>query len=93
MKPKVAKENLVYPELSYQLIGILFTVSNELGGGHLEKIYQKAIAVEFKKAGLKFNEQVKIPLLYQDRPLGNYYADFIIDDKIVLEIKKIKFWS
>jgi GxxExxY protein len=90
MMPKMLKEDLIYPELSYQIVGILFAVSNELGGDYLEKYYQKALSLELKKAGLKFEEQVKLPLEYKGDPLGRYYADFIIDDKILLEIKKNK---
>jgi GxxExxY protein len=93
MKPTITREDLVYPELSYRIVGVLFAVSNELGGDYLEKYYQKAVALELKKQHLQFKEQVKQTLKYKDVLIGNYYADFIIDDKILLEIKKNKVFT
>jgi len=55
------KIKLIYPELSYKLIGILFDVYNELGGGYPEKYYQKAVAKKFKKEKIKFQEQITVP--------------------------------
>jgi GxxExxY protein len=82
------KTKLIYSDLSYRVIGILFEVHNNLGTGYQEKYYQKAISSELKKHGLKFQEQVKCPLFYKDERLGNYFLDFLIEDKLVLEIKK-----
>jgi len=90
MKPKVHKEDLLYPELSYELVGALFDVSNALGGQHQEKYYQKAVSVELSHKGIKFKQQVRVPLSYRNERIGSYYADFIIDGKILLEIKKNK---
>lgn len=84
---------VVYPELSYKLVGILFEVYNNLGSGYQEKYYQKAIASELKRTGIKFQEQVHYPIDYKDEILGDYYFDFLIEDKIVLEIKKDKRFS
>jgi len=83
---KLRRKDLIYPKLSYQIIGILFDVYNELGGGHYEKYYQKAIA--FKKCGLFFKEQIYVPLNFKGNKIGNYYLDFLIGNKIVLEIKR-----
>ncbi len=80
--------NLVYPELSYKVIGILFNVFNELGYGYQEKYYQKAIAIAFKDTGVIFKEQVSAPLEFRGRAIGRYYLDFLIEEKIILEIKR-----
>lgn len=88
MKTKVLKPDLIYPELSYQIVGALFNVFRELGGNLLEKQYQRAVRLELKKIGLNFKEQVQAPLKYLDQSIGSYYLDFLIDDKIILEIKK-----
>jgi GxxExxY protein len=82
------RKDLIYPDLSYKIIGILFEVYNELGPGHLEKYYQKAIASAFKDLSLKFKEQVRVDLKFQNKKVGIYFLDFLIEDKIVLEIKK-----
>lgn len=79
---------VVYKELSYKIVGILFDVYNELGAGHLEKNYQNALVIAFKKNNLKFEEQVFCKLEYSGEKLGHFYLDFLIEDKIVLEIKR-----
>jgi GxxExxY protein len=88
LKTKLKRNDLVYPALSYQIIGILFDVFNTLGFGYQEKHYQKALSIALKKAGLCFKEQIHIPLHYKTEKIGNYYLDFLIEEKIVLEIKK-----
>ena len=87
-KYRLKRQDLMYPELSYQIIGILFNVYNELGGGCHEKYYQKAVAIGLKECGLIFKEQVYTPVSFKEIKIGNYYLDFLIEDKIVLEIKK-----
>lgn len=85
---KKIKSDLVYPELSYKIIGIMFEIYNELGPGYQEKHYQRAISEAFKKHNIFFQEQALIPLKFQDHKIGNYFLDFIVDNKIILEIKR-----
>ncbi len=85
---KVVREDLVYPELSYKIVGVLFDVHSEVGPGCHEKYYQNAIAVGFKNRGLVFEEQVYTPLIFEGSKVGSYFLDFLIEGKIVLEIKK-----
>ena len=87
-RKRVIKDDLLYPELSYQLIGILFDVHNTLGYGYLEKYYQKAIAALLKKLKIPFREQVLVEIKIGNEVIAKGYADFIIDEKIILEIKK-----
>ena len=84
---------IVYPELSYKLIGILFKVYNRLGGGYQEKYYQRAIKKELLTNQIPFLEQVKCDFNYNGKLIGRYYLDFIIDHKIVLEIKIVPAFS
>ena len=88
MRSQVAKPDLLYPELSYQIMGILFDVYNKLGNGFAEKVYQKALSVAFKNAKIRFQEQVYSPILFEGQNVGINYFDFLIEDKILLEIKK-----
>lgn len=81
------KIQLVYPELSYQIIGMCFDVYNELGGGYQEKYYQRAIAKRLEKDKIKFIEQICIPLEFDQEKIGQYFLDFLIEDKVILEIK------
>ena len=88
MNDKLVRKDLIYPALSYQLVGILFEVYNQLGPGYHEKYYQRAIAAEFKKCNIVFNEQVFTPLQFKNQRIGRQYLDFLVEDKIALEIKK-----
>ena len=82
------REDLVYPELSYQIIGVPFDVYNKLGYGLSEKAYQKAVGVAFKNAKVRVREQVYSPLIYGGVKVARNYFDFLVQDKVVLEIKK-----
>ncbi|OGY42718.1 MAG: hypothetical protein A2Y67_01490 [Candidatus Buchananbacteria bacterium RBG_13_39_9] len=88
MNPSLIRKDLVYPELSYEITGILFDVFKELGPGHKEKYYQNAIYMTLTKKGYKVQKELYIPLNYRGNKVGSYYLDFLINDKIVLEIKK-----
>lgn len=79
--------NLIEKELSYKIVGALFDAYNNLGGGYQEKYYQRAVAKEFNNRNIKFAEQIEIPLNFKGDSIGRYFLDFLIEDKIVLEIK------
>lgn len=78
---------LLEQELSYKIRGALFRVQGALGGGYQEKYYQRAVAEELKKLGLSFKEQLSMPLEYRGVVLGRYFLDFLIESRVVLEIK------
>ncbi len=84
----IKREDLIYPELSYQIIGVAFDVYNKLGYGHKESVYQKALAISFKNSNLPFKEQVYSPVVFGEVNVGKNYLDFLIDNKVVLEIKR-----
>lgn len=86
-----ANERIIYPQLSYKLMGILFKIHRRLGNLYQEKYYQRAIEVELKKNKLFYEKEVLIKLSYADSNIGRYFLDFIIDDKIALEIKAVPF--
>jgi len=88
------KENiLIHSELSYKIIGTAFTVYNELGFGHLEKIYQRAFAKELQLQKLSFKEQVPYKVLYKGENIGNSYFDFLVEDTVIVELKKSDYFS
>lgn len=82
------RNELIHKELSYKVVGILYDVYNTLGYGHKEKHYQRAIAAAFKSEKITFQEQVSYSINYKETNIGRYFLDFLVDDKIVLEIKK-----
>lgn len=91
MENKV-KNNLIEPELSYKIIGACFRVHSELGCRYQEKYYQRALEEELRAEGIKYNKELKVDLLYGDKVIGKYFLDFLIKDKIVLEMKVAKFF-
>jgi GxxExxY protein len=90
---KVKRDDLLYPDLSYKILGILFEAWGEIGYGHKEKIYQRAVAVAFKKAGLSFEEELPVKLSFRGERIGMYYFDFLVQGKIILELKVRNYFS
>ena len=82
------RNDLLYPELSFQIVGCAFEVHNELGFGFKESIYQKALALAFKEKNLSYLEQVHFQIKFKGQILAKRYFDFVVEDKIVVEIKK-----
>lgn len=80
---------IVQAELSYQIVGILFAVHNELGNRYQEKYYQRAVEEGLKQSGIKFKKELQVDLEFNGKNIGKYYLDFLIEDSIVLEIKAI----
>jgi len=83
------KRKLVYPELSYILMGILFEVNNKLGTKYQEKHYQRAIEIKLKELSIPYKREVKIDIKFGKENLGEFFVDFIIYNKIILEIKRV----
>jgi ATP-dependent DNA helicase RecG len=83
--------NLLYENLTYNIRGCALTLKKNLGLGRKELIYQKALATEFKDAGLTFEREKKIPVIYKGEKMGTYQPDFLIDDKIIVELKALPF--
>lgn len=81
------KENQLN-ELSYQIIGVCMEIHNILGKGLLEVVYKDALEFEFRQLGIPFEREKKYSILYKGHTLPHYYfADFVVFDKIILEIK------
>lgn len=78
---------IIEPELSYKIIGLAFEVFNDLGYGMSEKYYQRAIAGLLEESKIPFQKEQYVKLLYRDKPIGSYFLDFVIDKKIVVELK------
>ncbi len=87
------RDDLIHKELSYKIVGVLFEVYKNLGSGHREAYYQRSIAEEFGRKGLLFKQQFRVDLNYKDVKIGVYIIDFLIEDKVILEIKKDEYFS
>jgi len=78
---------ILYKELSYVIIGAAMEVHRLLGSGYLEAVYQAALAHELCLRSIQYKQFVQLPVKYKGILVGDYEADFVIEDKIVLELK------
>jgi GxxExxY protein len=76
--------------LTEKVIGCAFTVSNTLGCGFLEKVYENALAHELRKAGPKVEQQHGINVYYDGQVVGEYAADLLVDGALLVELKAVK---
>ena len=76
--------------ISEQVIGCAFKVGNTLGGGFLEKVYENALAHELRKAGLRAKQQQAIEVWYDGVVVGEYVADMLVEEGVLLELKAVK---
>ena len=84
-------QDFKYKELTGQIIKIFFLVYNKLGYGFLEKIYENALMIELKEEKIHAVAQALIQVCYKGQILGEYFADILADNKIIIEIKAAKF--
>ena len=79
--------DLLYSDLTYKIWGAAFNVYNELGFGHKEIVYQKALAKELENSRINFVREARIPVIYKGEKVGVYIPDFVVENKIIVEIK------
>ncbi len=84
---------IIYKDLSYKIVGVLFDVYNDIGYGYKEKYYEKAVAKCFDERGIKYQEQIMYKIKFKDEILGNQFLDFLVEGKIILEIKQGNYFS
>ncbi len=91
MTGKVFDGNLYkHSDLTEQIIGAFYVVYSKLGYGFLEDVYEKALVIELKKRGLSPNSEQAIEVYYEDQLIGKYYADIVVNDLVILELKSAK---
>jgi len=83
-------EKILYKELSYKIIGLAMQVHRELGSGFLEKVYENSLMVLFRRDKIPAAQQVSINVHFEGEIVGNYIADILVEDKIILELKCIE---
>jgi len=77
-------------ELTEKIIGCAYEVYNTMGFGYLESVYEKCMALELREAGIVFERQRKINVSYKGKTVGDFTADFLVQDKIIVELKSVK---
>ena len=80
-------KKLLHDELTGEILRVAFDISNELGSGFLEKVYENAMVVGLRESGLKVAQQVPVRVHYLGQEVGDYIADMIVENAVLVEIK------
>jgi GxxExxY protein len=81
---------MLHEELTNKIIKAFYTVYNTLGYGFLEKVYENAMLIELRKMNLNCSNQLPIKVYYDEQKVGDYYADIIVEDLIIVELKAME---
>jgi GxxExxY protein len=84
-----SNKTFLYKDLSYRIIGCFYEVYNELGPAHKEQIYQEALKVAFTEKNIRYIENKRVKIRFKTKDIGIYEPDFIIEEKIIIEIKSV----
>jgi len=88
--PKKNNQKLIYADLTYEIRKAIFNVYNELGFGHKEQVYQKALEKEFIEMKIPYEKEQSLNVSYKNQVIGTYRPDFVIDQKVILELKAVE---
>ena len=81
---------ILHKELSYAVVGAAIEVHNNMGPGFLEVVYRKALCYELQLLDIPFEEEKILPVFYKGQLIGDYRADIVVDEKIILELKRCR---
>ena len=82
--------DIIHKELSYKIIELALEVHNELGCGFLEKVYENALMILLDREGIPARQQAPADVYFQNKVVGQYFADILVDNKIILELKTVE---
>jgi GxxExxY protein len=83
-------KDILHKDLSYKIIGLAMQVHNKLGFGFLEKVYENALMILLKREGIEAKQQTAVAVYFEGEKIGDYYADILVEDKIILELKSVE---
>ena len=89
LKDAEVENRLIYEDITYKIRGAAFEVRKKLGLGHKEILYQKALAEEFRNLGLSFEQEKIVEVHYDNKKIGTYQPDFVVEQKIIVELKAL----
>ncbi len=78
---------LLHEDITEKIISSFYKVYNELGFGFLEQVYENALLIELSSLGLLCSKQVPVKVYYEGEVVGNYFADILVENKVILELK------
>jgi len=80
---------LLHKELTQKILKACFEVSNELGAGFLESVYQNALLIALQQKELKAQSQFPLTVIFREQVVGKFYADVLVEDKVIIELKAV----
>src|SRR3982751_2510632 len=90
LEPPMNADEHRWDSVTERIIGCAYRVSNTLGCGFLEKVYENALVHELRKAGLVVAQQVRFVITYDDVEVGEYIADLVVENVVLIELKAVK---
>ena len=79
-----------FEKLTAEILGACFEVSNELGSGFLESVYEKAFLVALRDRGLSAESQIPVSVMFREQNVGSFFADILVEGTVLLELKAVK---
>ena len=79
----------LHEELTQKILAACFEVSNELGAGFLESVYQNALLIALQQKELKAQSQFPLTVIFREQVVGKFYADVLVEDKVIIELKAV----
>ena len=86
----VERGDMEHRDLTEKIIGCAYAVYNKMGFGFLESVYEKCLLIELGKAGLQAESQKPIEVFYDGQSVGQFVADIVVDDEVILELKSVR---
>ncbi len=90
IKPQINADERRLNDVSENIIGAAFEVSNVLGAGFLEKVYENALNLELRSRGFETQQQAPLKVYYKGELVGDYFADILVENEIIIEVKAVK---
>ena len=90
IKANGMKNRYKYSDITEKIIKAFYKVYNTLGYGFLEKVYENALAIELKQQGFSIVQQAPLKIYYNDQLVGEYFADLLVEDKVIVELKAVE---
>ena len=86
-----SNKDIIFKDLSYEIMAAAYEVHNTLGSGFLEKVYENALLIELQTRGLNVTAQKELDVFYRNQRVGLYVADIVVNNEVVLELKATEF--
>ncbi len=89
MKPQINTDEHGLNDITFKINGCAMDVLNAVGCGFHEKIYENALALAFKKRGLRFSQQAQFEVTFENQVIGSFIPDFVVENLVIVELKTV----